>query len=135
MLSSKETRLAKWAGGSHFTSADDTTCADEGSDDPKPHSVSPTICAPSILTTATPADGPEAGCTENTTAVGWYANSTLLVLNPPSDALTSRVTTPAAWGGEMHMTSTHPMHRSKAIIDPGAESSGSWPMQSSSPPT
>ena len=86
--------LGARAGGSHFTSADDTTCADEGSDDPKPHSASPSRWSPTTLTTPTPADGPVAGCTENTTAAGWYANSTLLVLNPPSDALTSTVTTP-----------------------------------------
>ena len=115
------------AGASHFTSTEDTISAFTGSDDPKPHStLSPIRCSPPTFTTPTPAVGPDAGCTKRTAASGWNANSILLVLNPPSEALTSRDTIPAAWGGDTHVTSIHPKQRSFAP---------SWSMQSSSPPT
>ena len=115
------------AGASHFTSTDDTISARTGSDDPKPHSApSPIRCSPPTFTTPTPAVGPDAGCTKCTAASGWNANSILLVLKPLSAVPTSSVTTPAAWGGEMHITSTQPKQRSFVP---------SWSMQSSSPPT
>ena len=60
--------------------------------------------------------GPEVGCIEATTAAGWNANATSLVLNALPDALTSSVTTPAACGGAMHITSTHPIHRVPVCI-------------------
>ena len=38
------------------------------------------------------------------------------MLKPPSVALTSTVTMPAAWGGAMHATSTQPMHCSERCV-------------------
>ena len=75
-----------------------------------------TRCSPTTFTTPTPADGPDAGCSDTTVALGWNSNSTLLVLKPPSVALTSTVTMPAAWGGAMHATSTQPMHCSERCV-------------------
>ena len=141
VLNSSDTRPGACEGASHFTSAEDTTSASTGSDDPNPHSApSPMRCVPATFTTPTPAVGPEAGCTDSTTASDWYVNSILLVLNPPCAALTSSVTTPGACGGAMHITSTHPMHRAartRVMSSPPSTATvpRASPTHSSSPPT
>ena len=133
-----KSRDARRGSRRHFTSADDTTCADEGSDDPKPHSASPSI--PSPRSSATPhAHARRRACKRiaQRSHHRRFGGTPCLARadHPALVAHRAEGHHAGSWGGERNMTSTHPMHRSKAIIDPGAESSGSWPMQSLSPPT
>ena len=138
-LTSTPTLPGPCAGASHITTADDTNCASTGAASPNPHTapLPTTRCSPVTFTTPTPALGPEAGCTDTTIASTWYSNSTLLLLNPPSIALTSTATTPAAWGGAVHTTSTHPMHCSSRCHDapPLPRGSGDSPYRAPTAPS
>ena len=86
MLNSTPTLLAPCAGASHFTSADDTVSAVDGSEDPNPQSASePMKCSPLTFTTPTPADGPD-----DAAAVELLKHPVALLENPyPNPKLTT----------------------------------------------